>query len=425
MSDDSVTTLRLNKFLAQCGLCSRRQADAAIEVGRVTVNGEKIKDMGRQVDPDKDQVTLDGRLVEIPRGQEVYLALNKPRGVTSTMADPHAKITIANLLPQRLGRLFPVGRLDKESQGLMLVTNDGALAHRFQHPSFEVEKEYIVSLERPLRSEELRKLRVGDVRMSDGSKAAPLRVIDAPKSRHGYPRYFFILKEGRNREIRELMDALEVPLKRLKRVRIGPVLLGDVPPGEWRFLSSDELRGLGTFTREMGEPDAEKSQMVKERRDEERAESARERRRQQGNAFKRHDRPATLAPEPVEDDEPIKPVGRGRRAGARAAAAIPAGRKATGARSPVAAGARTGKPAFGRKPSSAGPGGRKAVGSKPVGARSAAAKPSGGKAFGSKPTAPRRPSAGPPVGNPRRARGGKPGGAAPASIRGGRGRRGK
>lgn len=244
-------TMRLNKYLAHAGVCSRRQADEAIEAGRVAIDGKTVREHGTMVDPDRHAITLDGVAVDLPRDRMVYVAFNKPRGVTSTVADPHAKKTVVQYMPKRLGRLFPVGRLDKDSQGLMLLTNDGELTQRLSHPSFEVEKEYIVSLERKLTPPELDALKGGEVRLEDGSRAGRIVVIAAPRSSHGYPRYFFILREGRNREIRQVVAALGVGLKRLKRLRIGPVMMGVLPAGDWRFLTTEEEKELGVFGRSL------------------------------------------------------------------------------------------------------------------------------------------------------------------------------
>jgi 23S rRNA pseudouridine2605 synthase len=239
--------LRLNKALADAGVCSRRDADKLIEDGRVSVNGETIREMGTKVDLVADVVAVDGLRVEVnDPGERVYLALNKPRGVVSSMKSQFGEQTLRDLVPPRFGRLFPVGRLDRDSQGLVLMTNDGELAHRLMHPSQGVERVYHVTLDEPLALTHLKMLRDGHVRMSDNSKAQPMLVEQMVKSKSGNPRYVMVLREGKKREIRELVEACHRRVKRLKRVAYGPLEIGDATVGRWRVITSMEIKALQT-----------------------------------------------------------------------------------------------------------------------------------------------------------------------------------
>jgi 23S rRNA pseudouridine2605 synthase len=240
-------------------VCSRRKADDLIAEGRVVINGE-IAQPGSKVNPAVDIVTVDGRAINLSSDKPVYLVYNKPRGVVSTMSDPHAKQTLAKAVPEKYGRLFPVGRLDKESQGLMLLTNDGDLAEKLTHPRYQVEKEYFVSLERKLTPQEVGMLRRGDFILADGHPAGRVRVNEGERSKQGNPRYYLVLEEGRNREIRQLMTALEVDVKRLKRIRIGNIVLGNMPPGDFRQMSPEEERALLQMKRHLEEQLAERNE---------------------------------------------------------------------------------------------------------------------------------------------------------------------
>jgi len=244
-------TVRLNKALATAGIASRRAADELIRSGRVSVNGRRVTELGAKVDPQTAQIAVDGNRIDAKMAREsVLLILNKPRGVICTLArhgDAHAPTgpTLVELLPSRFGRLFTVGRLDRESQGLLLITNDGDLAHRLTHPSFEVEREYLVTLDKPLTHEEIRRLDQGGVPLaSTGERVGQSLVTFAGKSPNGHPRYRFVLREGKNREIRELAESLHREVKRLKRLRYGSIELGDVELGSWKQVPAADVRQL-------------------------------------------------------------------------------------------------------------------------------------------------------------------------------------
>ncbi len=233
---------RLQKVLARVGLGSRRACEELIAAGRVTVNGEPAE-LGRRVDVDHDLVVLDGVPLPVLPGLVHYL-LHKPAGVVTTAHDPFDRPTVLELVPDA-PRVFPVGRLDADSEGLLVLTNDGDLAQRLTHPSFGVEKEYLVEVEGVPSAGDLRRLRLG-VDLDDG-KTAPATVgVVAP----GVIR--IVIHEGRNRQIRRMCDAVGHPVRRLVRTRIGPVSDPHLKPGTWRALDGPEVRALGRAARPRG-----------------------------------------------------------------------------------------------------------------------------------------------------------------------------
>ena len=230
---------RLQKVLARAGLASRRVCEDYIAEGRVTVNGE-VADLGRRVDPRVDVIELDGALVPIAPGL-VYYLLNKPAGVVTTAADTHGRATVVDLVPAE-PRVFPVGRLDADTEGLLLLTNDGELTHRLTHPSFGVEKEYLASVEGDPTPAALRRLREG-VDLEDG-RTAPAKAVRVSA---GLVRV--TIHEGRNRQVRRMCEAIGHPIVRLVRTRIGSLADRKLKPGEWRLLDPDEVRALAAATR--------------------------------------------------------------------------------------------------------------------------------------------------------------------------------
>jgi 23S rRNA pseudouridine2605 synthase len=229
---------RLQRSLARAGLGSRRTSEELISAGRVQVNGETAT-LGDRVDPALDEVRVDGRRISVDPGLR-YLALNKPRGVTTTMRDPHAARDLTRLLPSG-PRVFPVGRLDRDTEGLLLLTNDGDLAHRLTHPRYGVDKEYLAEVEGAPSGRRLARLRRG-VELSDGvARAVDARPAGGTRGR-GSVRV--VMVEGRKREVRRMLEAVELPVRRLVRVRVGPVRLGRMRPGEVRDLESEEVRAL-------------------------------------------------------------------------------------------------------------------------------------------------------------------------------------
>jgi pseudouridine synthase len=231
---NDMSQVRLQKFLSQAGVCSRRQGETYIVAGRVRVNGKVATILGTKIDPDKDRIEVDGRAVALS-GQRTYIALNKPKGyVTSCRHDGEPVVLELIDLPQRL---FPIGRLDKDSIGLLLLSDDGRLHHHLSHPGFDHEKEYDVTLEQPVADEVLQQMADGIV--LKGRKTRPATV-----KRLSGRRFCIVLQEGRNRQIRRMVGQLGHQVARLKRVRVANVRLGTLPPGGWRYLSAAELKIL-------------------------------------------------------------------------------------------------------------------------------------------------------------------------------------
>ena len=225
---------RLQKVLAAAGYGSRRVCEELIADGRVSVDGE-VAVLGRRVDPDTARVEVDGVPVAVRPGL-VYYLLNKPRGVVTTASDPQGRPTVIGLVPPE-PRVFSVGRLDADTEGLLLLTNDGDLAHRLTHPSFGIEKEYLAEVEGRPSPGALRRLRTG-VDLDDGRTApAKASLVDGRALR-------LTIHEGRNRQVRRMCAALGHPVVRLVRVRIGPLADRDLPPGRYRPLNRDEVRSL-------------------------------------------------------------------------------------------------------------------------------------------------------------------------------------
>ena len=233
---------RLQKVLARAGIGSRRVSEDLIEAGRVRVNGE-VAVLGRRVDPDGDVVTVDGTPIGTAQGL-AYRLLNKPRGVVATADDPQGRPTVVGLVPDE-PRVVPVGRLDVDTEGLLLLTNDGQLHHRLTHPSFGVEKEYLVEVEGELTPKVLRRLRNG-VELDDGVTAPAKASSPAPNVLK------LTIHEGRNRQVRRMCDAVGHPVRRLVRTRIGPLVDGSLPPGSWRDLTQVEVRALERAVVEVG-----------------------------------------------------------------------------------------------------------------------------------------------------------------------------
>ena len=234
-SGNSSEKIRLNKYIADAGVTSRRGADSLIEAGRVKVNGKRITELGFKVDQ-KSKVEVDGETIALA-SSKTYLALYKPRGVLSTMYDPEGRPSLAELMEFRKERLFHVGRLDKESEGLILLTNDGEITFRATHPSYGLEKIYLVQYDGELPKDAKSTLTKG-VELEDGIG----RVI-------GYkelPNNWLELKihEGRYHIIRRLMEAIGVEVIRLVRSQFGPILLGDMKEGRWRDLNDVEVANL-------------------------------------------------------------------------------------------------------------------------------------------------------------------------------------
>jgi 23S rRNA pseudouridine2605 synthase len=225
---------RLQKVLARAGVGSRRVCEELIDEGRITVNGQ-VAILGRRIHPETDLVEIDGAPVPVAPGLVHYL-LNKPAGVVSSAADPEGRRTVVALVPGE-PRVFPVGRLDYETEGLLILTNDGALAHRLTHPSFGVEKEYLAEVEGRPSPATVRRLREG-VDLDDGTTAPAKVSLQAPNV------LTIVIHEGRNRQVRRMCEAVGHPVVRLVRTRIGPIADRRLRPGAWRPLEPDEVRAL-------------------------------------------------------------------------------------------------------------------------------------------------------------------------------------
>jgi 23S rRNA pseudouridine2605 synthase len=237
--------VRLQKVLAAAGIASRRASEVLISEGRVEVNSEVVLEQGRRVDPEHDVIRVDGSRIPPPRRHR-YLALNKPRGVVATMNDPEGRRTVADLIAQNSSeRLFYVGRLDTDTEGLLILTNDGDLAHRLAHPSFQVPKTYIAEVNGAVGEQTLRRLRRG-ISLEDGPvQPTSVKIVSTAGDKTLLK---ITIQEGRNRIVRRTMEAVGHPVRRLSRIGIGPVRLGNLKVGEYRDLTREELGGLLDLT---------------------------------------------------------------------------------------------------------------------------------------------------------------------------------
>jgi 23S rRNA pseudouridine2605 synthase len=235
---------RLQRSLARAGFGSRRACEEVIAAGRVEING-RVATLGDRLDPAVDEVRVDGSKVNVDPELRTF-ALHKPRGVTTTMRDPHAERDLSGFLPKRV-HVFPVGRLDRDTEGLLLLTNDGSLAHRLTHPRYAIEKEYLAEVGKPPSQRQLARLRRG-VELDDGTA----RAVDARSAggwggkggAAGRGGVRLVMVEGRKREVRRMLDAVELPVRRLVRVRVGPIRLGKLRPGDIRELEPEDVRAL-------------------------------------------------------------------------------------------------------------------------------------------------------------------------------------
>ena len=228
--------MRLNKIIADAGITSRRGADELIADGRVTVDGRPIRELGAKIDPDKHEVAVDGETIRRSMTKS-YLVLHKPKGVLSTMYDPEGRPSLADFIDLRKERLFHVGRLDKDSEGLILLTNDGDLTFRATHPSFGLEKTYIIEFEGRLETG-VDKVLLKGVELEDGMG----RVLSFKQLSANWLEVK--IHEGRYHIIRRLMEAVGVEVLRLIRTNFGPISLGDTPEGRWRDLNEQELLNI-------------------------------------------------------------------------------------------------------------------------------------------------------------------------------------
>jgi 23S rRNA pseudouridine2605 synthase/23S rRNA pseudouridine2604 synthase len=227
--------MRLQKFLSAAGVCSRRQGEVYIKSGRVAVNRQVVVELGTKVDPDKDLVQVDGKPVQPSSGSMIYIALNKPKNYVTSCSHPGQKIVLDLVdIPQRV---YPIGRLDKDSTGLLLLTNDGRLHHQLSHPSFDHEKEYDVTVTKPITDGALRKMAHGLPMMDTQTRPARVQRISSRRFR-------IVLQEGKNRQVRRMVRKVGNQVSDLKRIRVANVKLGRLAPGAWRHLTQNEKKKL-------------------------------------------------------------------------------------------------------------------------------------------------------------------------------------
>ncbi|MBO6141283.1 MAG: rRNA pseudouridine synthase [Ruminococcus sp.] len=235
--------IRLQKIIADAGVCSRRKAEELISSGKVKVNGHEVK-LGDKADPNKDIITVDGERLYISRKKTFrYIMLNKPRGYVTSMSDELDRRVVTDLLDGVGERVYPIGRLDRNSEGLLLFTNDGNFANDVMHPSRHISKTYRVTVRPDINDEQLVQLSEG-VEI-DGKVTAPATVLVLEKQQ-GRVVLQMTIHEGRNRQIRKMCEAVGLEVARLKRTSVGPIKLGMLQPGEWRDLKPDELRAIRT-----------------------------------------------------------------------------------------------------------------------------------------------------------------------------------
>lgn len=231
---------RLQKYMARCGLASRRECEKIISQGKVTVNGKLILEMGKKINPSKDEIKVEGRLI-VPETKKAYIILNKPVGYISTVSDPMGRPTILELIGDIGLRIFPVGRLDFDSQGLIILTNDGDFTYYLTHPKHGIKKEYRVLVSGSPKNEDIESLKRG-INIDDYF-TNPAEIININKE-DGGSIFKVIINEGRNRQVRRMFDSIGHPVISLTRVSVGNITLGNLPLGSWRYLRQDEVDGI-------------------------------------------------------------------------------------------------------------------------------------------------------------------------------------
>jgi pseudouridine synthase len=229
-----MTMMRLQKFLSEAGICSRRKGEEYIRQGLVRVNSRIVTELGTKVDSEKDRVEFDGKVIAL-KSEPMFIMLNKPKGYVTSCSHPGEKIVLDLIdIPERV---YPIGRLDKDSIGLLILTNDGSLHHRLSHPSFDHEKEYDVTVSKPITDGSLRNIASGLPMMGSKTRPAKIRRISSRRFR-------IILKEGRNRQIRRMVRKVGNRVTRLKRIRVSKIKLGRLAEGAWRNLTEKEKKEL-------------------------------------------------------------------------------------------------------------------------------------------------------------------------------------
>jgi pseudouridine synthase len=231
--------VRLQKFLADAGVASRRASEQIIAAGRVTVNGNVIRELGSKIDPDKDHVAVDRRPIKAKR--KIYLAVHKPRGYICSRNDPEGRASVDELLPREWDNLYSVGRLDFNSEGLIFYTNDGDFALKLTHPRYGIRKIYRANVSGEVTPEMAMALTKGVQHEGEVLKAEQVRIL---KAAHGKSLVELTLREGKNREVRRLFESQGLMVDKLQRTQIGPIRLGELPKGKWRTLTGAEIKSL-------------------------------------------------------------------------------------------------------------------------------------------------------------------------------------
>ncbi len=232
------STVRLNKFLSQAGVASRRKADEMLQAGRVSVNGQVVTSLGTKIDPASDKVFVDGRQVVV-LSEPVYIVLNKPKDCITTARDERGRMTVMDYVRPK-ERVFPVGRLDRNTTGVLLLTNDGDFAHRLMHPKHEVRKAYRATLDRPLEDQDGERLARG-VRLAEG-RTSPAEVFRVPGGKNKV--VDIIIHEGRNRQVHRMFEELGYAVEKLDRIAYAEIGYEGLKRGEWRYLTRKEVRRL-------------------------------------------------------------------------------------------------------------------------------------------------------------------------------------
>jgi pseudouridine synthase len=227
--------IRINKYIASCGALARRKVDEYIMQGRITINGITVREPGFKVNPEKDSVSIDGEPIKIEKNK-IYVVLNKPSKVISAVTDDKKRKTVIDIVKVK-ERIFPIGRLDYDTTGLIILTNDGELANKLMHPKYEVEKTYLVHLSKPL-NEKHRKILMDGVYI-DRKKTEPAKIRFV--NRNDYKRLHLSIHEGRNRQVKKMFEAFGYKIRKLRRTKYGNLKLGSLSEGEWRKLSEKEI----------------------------------------------------------------------------------------------------------------------------------------------------------------------------------------
>jgi len=253
--------MRLNRFIAQAGICSRRKADELITMGLVRVDGKTVTEMGLQVDPEKQRVLVENKEIKPPK-RKLYLAFNKPKGVLTTMDDPQNRESIYHYLTD-MPRVFPVGRLDKDSEGLLILTDDGDFANMLMHPRYKLEKTYRVHIKGNATAKDIEKLETGVY--LEGRKTQPCS-ITLIKQLSGEAEYLMKIKEGRKRQIRNMFLIIGCSVKKLLRISMGSLKLGDLKPGTFRIIGEKEINEIKKYFQKPKEDIAGKKKLFSPRK---------------------------------------------------------------------------------------------------------------------------------------------------------------